>query len=89
MSENNYLRKYKILGKKINPNAFDLNIPVFIGFKRKGKKYLSFFNEKREKKVIEVLNDTIKEVKNYHSLFENPIQECFYFKNENEVWSIY
>ena len=85
LSQNNFLRKYKILGKKINPNDFDLNIPVFIGFKRKGKKYLSFFNEKREKKVIEVLNDTIKEVKNYHSLFENPIQECFYFKNENEV----
>ena len=85
LSKNNYLRKYEILGKKIKPNDFDLNIPVYIGFKRKGKKYLSFFDKNMEKKVIEVLNDSIKEIKNYHSLFENPIQECFYFKNENEV----
>ena len=85
LSKNNYLRKYKILGKRINPNDFDLNIPVFIGFKRKDKKYLSFFDKNREKKVIEVLNDSIKEVKNYHSLFEAPIKECFYFQNENEA----
>ena len=50
LSKNNYLRKYEILGKKIKPNDFDLNIPVFIGFKRKGKKYLSFFDKNMEKK---------------------------------------
>ena len=78
---NNYLNNFSIVKKIKNPSDLELNIPVFIGFKRKGKKYLSFYENNKKKKIIEISNNSIKEIQNYYKLFENPIDECFYFQD--------
>jgi len=81
---NNYLNNFSIVKKIKNPSDLELNIPVFIGFKRKGKKYLSFYENNKKKKIIEISNNSIKEIQNYYKLFENPIDECFYFQDKKE-----
>ena len=82
LKKNNYLNKFTIVGKIQNPNDLELNAPVFIGFKRTNKKYLSFYDKNKKKKIIEISNNSIKEIENYFELLQNPIEECFYMQRE-------
>lgn len=82
LKENNYLNKFTIVGKIQNPSDLELNAPVYIGFKRTNKKYLSFYDKNKKKKIIEISNNSIKEIENYLELLQNPIEECFYLQRE-------
>ena len=80
---NNILKNYKILGFKTKPNHSDLNLPFYTIFIRGGKKYLSYRDGKNRKKILEIFDDTVQEVKDYEILFDNKTDKCYYLKNES------
>ena len=80
---NNILKNYKILGFKTKPNHSDLNLPIYTIFIREGKKYLSYRDEKNRKKILEIFDDTVQEIKDYGLLFDNKTEKCYYLKNES------
>ena len=80
LSKNNILPKYEIIGTKDNPKDIDLTAPLFIGFKRKNKKYLIFNDEKKDRKIIQISKDTIVTIKNKSLIFNDKIDKCYFIK---------